>query len=131
MNADEEFSARSRKDTRGFRKEPNLFAAILFSALETAFAVTKIFPDTCDGVLGFAAKYIRGRMRDGEFRTTNPLTGRAKLYRHDRDYNIMHNLLDRENILNSADRTVSRTLAEIWLNGMLARNNSGRAAESK
>jgi hypothetical protein len=73
-------------------------------------------------------KYIRGRMRDGEFRTTNPLLAARAFIGMVGHYNIMHSLLGPGKYPDFSDRLVSKTLARIWLSGMQNQNEARRTA---
>jgi AcrR family transcriptional regulator len=131
-NADEEFfSAIAEGILERSRTEPNLLRLFLFSALERHSLSQRFFRTHVTVYWDLLTKYIRGRMRAGEFRTTNPLLAARSFIGMVGHYNIMHNLLGSGKYPEFSDRTVSRTLAQVWLNGMLARNSSGRAAESE
>jgi AcrR family transcriptional regulator len=123
-NADENFfSAIAEGILERSKREPNLLRLFLFSALERHSLSQRFFRTHVTVYWDLLTKYIRGRMRQGEFRTMNPLLAARSFIGMVGHYNIMQNLLGSGDYPEFSDRTVSRTLARIWLGGMRADTN--------
>jgi len=121
--ADEEFfSAIAEGMLERARREPNLLRLFLFSALERHSLSQRFFRTYTTVYWDLLTKYIRGRMRAGEFRKTNPLLAARSFIGMVGHYNMMNSLLGPGKYPNYSDRIVSRTLARIWLGGMRAKN---------
>jgi AcrR family transcriptional regulator len=109
------------------RRDPTFLRLFLFSALERHSLSQRFFRTYTTVYWDLLAKYIRGRMRAGEFRSTNPLLAARSFIGMVGHYNIMHSLLGPGKYPDYSDRLVSKTLARIWLGGMRSKNGSGRA----
>jgi AcrR family transcriptional regulator len=121
--ADEEFfSVIAEGILERARRDPSLLRLFLFSALERHSLSQKFFRTYTAAYWDLLAKYIRGRMRSGEFRTMNPMLAARSFIGMVGHYNIMQSLLGSGKYPEFSDRTVSRTLARIWLGGMRAKN---------
>jgi AcrR family transcriptional regulator len=107
------------------RRDPNFIRLFLFSALERHSLSQRFFRTYTTVYWDLLAKYIRGRMRAGEFRTTNPLLAARSFIGMVGHYNIMHSLLGPGKYPDYSDRLVSKTLARIWLGGMRTKNGAG------
>jgi AcrR family transcriptional regulator len=119
--ADEDFfSAIAEGILERARREPTLLRLFLFSALERHSLSQKFFRSHTTVYWDLLAKYLRGRMRSGEFRTMNPLLAARSFIGMIGHYNIMQSLLGSGQYPEFSDRVVSRTLAKIWLGGMRA-----------
>jgi len=128
--ADEEFFAAIAEGLlERSRRDPTLLRLFLFSALERHSLSQRFFRTYTTVYWDLLAKYIRGRMRAREFRTTNPLLAARSFIGMVGHYNIMHSLLGPGKYPDFSDRMVSRTLAQIWLGGMRAKSGAGRAAK--
>jgi AcrR family transcriptional regulator len=128
--ADEDFfSAIAEGILERARRDPSLLRLFLFSALERHSLSQRFFRNYTTMYWDLLAKYLRGRMRSGEFRTMNPLLAARSFVGMIGHYNIMHSLLGPGKYPEYSDRTVSRTLARIWLSGMRANGDGGRGAE--
>jgi AcrR family transcriptional regulator len=129
-DADEEFFAAIAEGIlERSRREPNLLRLFLFSALERHSLSQRFFRTYTTSYWDLLAKYIRGRMRAGEFRNMNPLLAARSFIGMIGHYNIMHSLLGPGKYPDFSDRMVSRTLARIWLGGMQTKSAAGRKAE--
>jgi AcrR family transcriptional regulator len=106
------------------RRDPNFIRLFLFSALERHSLSQRFFRTYTTVYWDLLAKYIRGRMRAGEFRTTNPLLAARSFIGMVGHYNIMHSLLGPGKYPDYSDRLVSKTLARIWLGGMRTKNGA-------
>ncbi len=106
------------------RRDPTLIRLFLFSALERHSLSQRFFRTYTTVYWDLLAKYIRGRMRAGEFRATNPLLAARSFIGMVGHYNIMHSLLGPGKYPDYSDRVVSRTLARIWLGGMRTKNGA-------
>src|SRR6202046_783560 len=106
------------------RRDPNFIRLFLFSALERHSLSQRFFRTYTTVYWDLLAKYIRGRMRSGEFKTTNPLLAARSFIGMVGHYNIMHSLLGPGKYPDYSDRLVSKTLARIWLGGMRAKNGA-------
>jgi AcrR family transcriptional regulator len=106
------------------RRDPDFIRLFLFSALERHSLSQRFFRTYTTVYWDLLAKYIRGRMRAGEFRTTNPLLAARSFIGMVGHYNIMHSLLGPGKYPDYSDRLVSKTLARIWLGGMRAKNGA-------
>jgi TetR/AcrR family transcriptional regulator len=106
------------------RRDPNFIRLFLFSALERHSLSQRFFRTYTTVYWDLLAKYIRGRMRAGEFKTTNPLLAARSFIGMVGHYNIMHSLLGPGKYPDYSDRLVSKTLARIWLGGMRAKNGA-------
>src|SRR5216684_3689658 len=92
--ADEEFfSAIAEGILERARREPNLLRLFLFSALERHSLSQRFFRTYTTAYWDLLAKYIRGRMRAGEFRKTNPLLAARSFIGMVGHYNMMNSLL--------------------------------------
>jgi AcrR family transcriptional regulator len=111
------------------RKDPTLMRLFLFSALERHSLSQRFFRTYTTVYWDLLAKYIRSRMKAGEFRNTNPLLAARSFIGMVGHYNIMHSLLGPGKYPDYSDRLVSRTLARIWLGGMRTKNGADRTAE--
>lgn len=128
-DADEEFfAAIAAGILERARREPTLLRLFLFSALERHSLSQRFFRTYTTLYWDLLAKYIRGRMRAGEFRNMNPLLAARSFVGMIGHYNIMHSLLGPGKYPDFSDRMVSRTLARIWLGGMQTKNGAGRKA---
>jgi AcrR family transcriptional regulator len=122
-SADEDFfSAIAEGILERSRRDPNLLRLFLFSALERHSLSQRFFRTHVTVYWDLLAKYIRGRMREGEFRAMNPLLAARSFIGMIGHYNIMQNVLGTSGYPESSDRIVSRTMARIWLGGMRADN---------
>jgi AcrR family transcriptional regulator len=129
-NADEEFFAAVAEGIlERSRRDPTFLRLFLFSALEKHSLSQRFFRTHVTVYWDLLAKYIRGRMRAGEFRELNPLLAARSFIGMIGHYNIMQNLLGSGDYPQFSDRMVSRTLARIWLGGMRGKNGSGRAVK--
>jgi AcrR family transcriptional regulator len=106
------------------RRDPNFIRLFLFSALERHSLSQRFFRTYTTVYWDLLAKYIRGRMRAGEFKTTNPLLAARSFIGMVGHYNIMHSLLGPGKYPDYSDRLVSKTLARIWLGGMRTKNDA-------
>jgi AcrR family transcriptional regulator len=106
------------------RRDPTLIRLFLFSALERHSLSQRFFRTYTTVYWDLLAKYIRGRMRAGEFKTTNPLLAARSFIGMVGHYNIMHSLLGPGKYPDYSDRLVSKTLARIWLGGMRTKNGA-------
>jgi AcrR family transcriptional regulator len=106
------------------RRDPNFIRLFLFSALERHSLSQRFFRTYTTVYWDLLAKYIRGRMRAGEFQTTNPLLAARSFIGMVGHYNIMHSLLGPGKYPDYSDRLVSKTLARIWLGGMRTKNGA-------
>src|ERR1017187_8106517 len=128
--ADEEiFAAIAEGILERSRREPAFLRLFLFSALERHSLSQRFFRTYTTTYWDLLAKYIRGRMRAGEFRTMHPLLAARSFIGMVGHYNIMHSLLGSGKYPEFSDRMVSRTLARIWLGGMRAKSGDGRTRE--
>jgi AcrR family transcriptional regulator len=106
------------------RRDPNFIRLFLFSALERHSLSQRFFRTYTTVYWDLLAKYIRGRMRAGEFKTMNPLLAARSFIGMVGHYNIMHSLLGPGKYPDYSDRLVSKTLARIWLGGVRTKNGS-------
>jgi AcrR family transcriptional regulator len=106
------------------RRDPNFIRLFLFSALERHSLSQRFFRTYTTVYWDLLAKYIRGRMRAGEFKSTNPLLAARSFIGMVGHYNIMHSLLGPGKYPDYSDRLVSKTLARIWLGGMRTKNGA-------
>jgi AcrR family transcriptional regulator len=128
--ADEEFFAAIAEGLlERSRRDPTFIRLFLFSALERHSLSQRFFRTYTTVYWDLLAKYIRGRMRAGEFRATNPLLAARSFIGMVGHYNIMHSLLGPGKYPDYSDRMVGKTLARIWLGGMQNKNGAGRAEE--
>lgn len=111
------------------RQDPTLIRLFLFSALERHSLSQRFFRTYTTVYWDLLAKYIRGRMRAGEFKSTNPLLAARSFIGMVGHYNIMHTLLGPGKYPDYSDRVVGKTLARIWLGGMRNQNGAGRTAK--
>jgi AcrR family transcriptional regulator len=102
------------------RRDPSLLRLFLFSALERHSLSQRFFRAHTAVYWDLLAKYLRGRMRSGDFRTMNPLLAARSFIGMIGHYNIMQSLVGAGKYPEFSDRVVSRTLAKIWLGGMRA-----------
>jgi len=122
------FSAIAEGILERSRRDPTLLRLFLFSALERHSLSQRFFRTYTTVYWDLLAKYIRGRMRAGDFLTMNPLLAARSFIGMVGHYNIMHSLLGSGKYPEYSDRLVSRTLARIWLRGMRAKNGAERPA---
>ena len=106
------------------RRDPTLMRLLLFSALERHSLSQRFFRTYTTVYWDLLAKYIRGRMRAGEFKATNPLLAARSFIGMVGHYNIMHSLLGPGKYPDYSHRLVSKTLARIWLGGMRTKNGA-------
>jgi TetR/AcrR family transcriptional regulator len=106
------------------RRDPDFIRLFLFSALERHSLSQRFFRTYTTVYWDLLAKYIRGRMRAGEFKATNPLLAARSFIGMVGHYNIMHSLLGPGKYPDYSDRLVSKTLARIWLGGMRTKNGA-------
>lgn len=111
------------------RRDPTFLRLFLFSALERHSLSQRFFRTYTTVYWDLLTKYIRGRMRAGEFRATNPLLAARSFIGMVGHYNIMHSLLGPGKYPDYSDRVVSKTLARIWLGGMRNEKSAGRTAK--
>ena len=123
--ADEEFFAAIAEGLLArSRRDPTLMRLFLFSALERHSLSQRFFRTYTTVYWDLLSKYIRGRMRAGEFRKTNPFLAARSFIGMVGHYNIMHSLLGPGKYPDYSDRLVSKTLARIWLGGMRTKNGA-------
>jgi len=126
--ADEEFFCGVAEGIlRRNRKEPDFARLLLFSALERHSLSRRFFNTYTALYWDMLAKYIRRRMRSGEFRQSNPLLAARSFTGMVAHYSWMQNLFAPGNYPQFDDRVVSRTMARIWLGGMQSEKSSSRA----
>jgi AcrR family transcriptional regulator len=111
------------------RRDPTFLRLFLFSALERHSLSQRFFRTYTTVYWDLLTKYIRGRMRAGEFRATNPLLAARSFIGMVGHYNIMHSLLGPGKYPDYSDRVVSKTLARIWLGGLRNEKGTGRTAK--
>jgi AcrR family transcriptional regulator len=105
-------------------RRPALIRLLYFCALERHKLYRRFFQTYVTSAWDVLAKYIRGRMRAGEFRNVNPMLAARSFTSMVGHYYVMQNLFGAKEFQRYDDRTVCRTMARIWLHGM----QSGRAS---
>ena len=122
-NADEDFFAGVAESILvRARREPNLLRLLIFSGLERHSLSQRFFRTYTTVYWDLLAKYIRGRMREGEFKTMNPLLAARGFIGMVSHYNFIQVLFGPGTYQQFTDRMVSRTIARIWLGGMQTKN---------
>src|SRR3984885_3644476 len=100
------------------RRDPNFIRLLIFSGLERHSLSQRFFRTYTTVYWDLLAKYIRGRMREGEFKTMNPLLAARGFIGMVSHYNFIQVLFGPGTYQQFTDRMVSRTIARIWLGGM-------------
>jgi AcrR family transcriptional regulator len=108
------------------RREPNLGRLLYFSALERHSLSGRFFRTYVVVYWELLAKYIRRRMRSGDFRSFNPSLAARSFIGMVGHYILMQGLFEARKYQDFDDRLVCRTLARIWLGGMLAKSRAPR-----
>lgn len=103
---------------RRSRENPDLGRLLLFSALERHSLSQRFFKTYIAAYWDMLTKYIRGRMRSGEFRHLNPLLAARTFVGMVSQYHMMQDLFGAKRYHRHDDRFVCRTMAEIWLGGV-------------
>jgi AcrR family transcriptional regulator len=109
------------------RREPDLSRLLFFSALERHSLSGRFFRTYIVVYWDLLAKYIRRRMRSGDFKNFNPVLAARSFIGMVGHYILMQGLFEaRKYHQHFEDRVVCRTLARIWLGGMLANRSASR-----
>ncbi len=108
------------------RREPDLGRLLFFSALERHSLSGRFFRTYIVVYWDLLAKYIRRRMRAGDFRSFNPVLAARSFIGMVGHYILMQGLFEARKYQDYDDRLVCRTLARIWLGGMLAKGRAPR-----
>jgi AcrR family transcriptional regulator len=127
---DEEFFTRIAEGVldRADRR-PALVRLLYFCALERHTLYRRFFRTYVTASWDVLAKYIRSRMRAGEFRNMNPMLAARTFTGMVGHYYVMQNLFGAKEFQRFDDRTVCRSLARIWLQGMQTGRTSRRSAK--
>jgi TetR/AcrR family transcriptional regulator len=104
-------------------RRPALVRLLYFCALERHTLYRRFFRTYVTASWDVLAKYIKGRMRAGDFKTMSPLLAARTFTGMVGHYYVMQNLFGAREFQHFDDRTVCRSLARIWLQGM----ETGRA----
>jgi AcrR family transcriptional regulator len=110
-------------------RRPALVRLLYFCALERHTLSRRFFRTYVTGSWEVLAKYIRGRMRSGDFKNMNPMLAARTFTGMVGHYFVMQNLFGAKEFQRFDDRKVCRTLARIWLQGMQTGRNSRRSTK--
>ncbi len=110
-------------------RRPALIRLLYFCALERHTLYRRFFRTYVTANWDVLAKYIRGRMRAGDFRKVNPMLAARSFTSMVGHFYVMQNLFGAKEFQPFNDRTVCRTMAEIWLHGMQKRRNTRRSTK--
>jgi len=105
---------------RRARREPALTRLLYFSALERHSLSRRFFRTYAVASWEVLAKYIRGKIRAGDFRSMNPMLAARTFTGMVGHYYIIQTLFGAKEFQSFEERYVCRTLARIWLNGVRA-----------
>jgi AcrR family transcriptional regulator len=105
-------------------RRPALIRLLYFCALERHKLYRRFFRTYVTASWDVLAKYIKGRMRAGDFRNVNPMLAARSFTGMVGHFYVMQNLFGAKEFQRFDDRLVCRTLAQIWLQGM----QKGRAS---
>ena len=109
------------------KKEPAFTRLLLFSALERHSLSRRFFNTYTTVYWDMLAKYIRRRIRSGDFRNMNPLLAARSFTGMVAHYVWMQGLFAPGNYPQFNDRVISRTMARIWLGGMQSEPSVSRS----
>jgi len=123
------FTALAEGILRRSRQNPELGRLLLFSALERHSLSQRFFRTYIAAYWEVLANYIRARMRAGDFRQMNPLIAASSFVGMVSQYHMMQDLFGARKYYHHNDRLVCRTIVQIWLGGVLAKQSSRRSQE--
>jgi AcrR family transcriptional regulator len=104
-------------------KDPTLIRLWLFCGLESHRLARRFYRTHVAEFYGLFAGYIRRRIEAGVFRPVDPLIAAKAFLSMVIHHFIVHELLGGKQVHAFDPREVSKTIASIWLNGMLAQRN--------
>ncbi len=110
-------------------RRPALVRLLYFCALERHTLYRRFFRTYVTASWEVLAKYIRGRIRAGDFRNVNPMLAARTFTGMAGHYYVMQNVFGAKAFQRFGDRTVCRTLARIWLQGMQTGRASSRSTK--
>jgi AcrR family transcriptional regulator len=110
-------------------RRPALVRLLYFCALERHTLYRRFFRTYVTASWEVLAKYIGGRMRKGDFRKMNPMLAARTFTGMVGHYYVMQNLFGAKEFQRYDDKTVCRSLARIWLQGMQTGRASRRSAK--
>jgi AcrR family transcriptional regulator len=110
-------------------RRPALVRLLYFCALERHKLYRRFFRTYVTGSWDVLAKYIRSRMRAGDFRNLNPMLAARSFTGMVGHFYVMQNLFGAKEFQRYDDRAVCRTLAQIWLQGMQRGRTSRRSTK--
>ena len=110
-------------------RRPALVRLLYFCALERHTLYRRFFRTYVTGSWDVLAKYIRMRMRAGDFQSVNPMLAARSFTGMVGHYYVMQNVFGAREFQPFNDRTVCRTLARIWLQGMQRGRASRRSTK--
>jgi AcrR family transcriptional regulator len=101
-------------------KDQTLSRLLLYSALENHRLSHRFFRTYVAECYEVLAEYIRGRIAEGEFRTVDPLLAARGFLGMVVYHSWIQELFGGKRYQNFSVQEVSKTLAEVWLQGMLS-----------
>ena len=111
-------------------KDQTLSRLLLFTALENHGLSHRFFLTYVAGYYGLLADFIRQRIEDGRFRPVDPLLAARGFLGMVIYHSWVQELFGGKHYQKFDVQQVSRTLAEIWLQGMLAKPGPDRCLSS-
>jgi AcrR family transcriptional regulator len=110
-------------------RRPALIRLLYFCALERHKLYRRFFRTYTTANWDVLAKYIRMRIRAGEFQNANPMLAARAFTSMVGHFYVMQNLFGAREFQKYDDKTVCRTMARIWLNGMKTGRTSRRSTQ--
>ncbi len=111
-------------------RDSTLSRLLLFSALENHRLSQRFFDVHIAEVYEALAQYIREQIDVGRFRSVDPLLAARGFWGMVIYHFLIQELFGAKRSQNIDPREASRTLADIWLRGMLPEKGNGRRAKS-
>ncbi len=133
-NAVETLTAVAEGILRRGAEDPTLARLWLFSGLESHRLAARFYRTFLADFYEILAGYIRAKIREGRFRSVDPLVAARAFTGMVFHHFLIFDLLGGKKLQPYEPRLISRTIATIWLGGMLAPAGNGnykRAAQAR